>query len=154
MIIQNENDMMQIANDLGEYVLKNINKNYVIHLRGDLGAGKTTFVKGFMQGMKFPELVNSPTFSLIERIELERHYVFHVDLYRIDNKAELFDLDLHEESSMDKPSIHLIEWPEKGSEVILDPDIQIEFEMMDNPDHREVFFKDFSGQLGNNLDIE
>ena len=98
--------MMATAGDLGKVMLDQVDENYVIFLEGDLGAGKTTFVKGFMKGMNFEEVVNSPTFSLIERIELQKHYIFHVDLYRINNKSELFELDLHEESYLDKPSIH------------------------------------------------
>ena len=106
MNIKSENEMMATAGDLGKVMLDQVDENYVIFLEGDLGAGKTTFVKGFMKGMNFEEVVNSPTFSLIERIELQKHYIFHVDLYRINNKSELFELDLHEESYLDKPSIH------------------------------------------------
>jgi len=104
-----------------------------------------------MKGMEFKEVVNSPTFSLIERIDLEKHYVFHIDLYRINNKSELFELDLHEEAYLDKPSIHLIEWPQKGEDVILSPDLKINFKRVKNPNHREIFFEDFSNKLGNNL---
>ena len=125
MNIQSENEMMATAGDLGKVMLDQVDENYVIFLEGDLGAGKTTFVKGFMKGMNFEEVVNSPTFSLIERIELQKHYIFHVDLYRINNKSELFELDLHEESYLDKPSIHLIEWPQKGEDIILSPDLRI-----------------------------
>ena len=96
MNIKSENEMMATARDLGKVVRDQVYENYVIFLEGDLGAGKTTFVKGFMKGMEFKEVVNSPTFSLIERIDLEKHYVFHIDLYRINNKSELFELDLHE----------------------------------------------------------
>jgi ATPase, YjeE family len=138
--IQSENEMMATAGDLGKVMLDQVDENYVIFLEGDLGAGKTTFVKGFMKGMNFEEVVNSPTFSLIERIELQKHYIFHVDLYRINNKSELFELDLHEESYLDKPSIHLIEWPQKGEDIILSPDLRIKFKTLENPNHREIFF--------------
>tara|TARA_B100001029_G_C14971689_1_gene400627 strand:- start:235 stop:699 length:465 start_codon:yes stop_codon:yes gene_type:complete len=151
MNIQSENEMMATAGDLGKIVSDQVDENYVIFLEGDLGAGKTTFVKGFMKGMEFEEVVNSPTFSLIERIELQKHYVFHVDLYRINRKSELFELDLHEESYLDKPSIHLIEWPQKGEGIILSPDLKIKFKTLVNPNHREIFFEDFSNKLGNNL---
>jgi tRNA threonylcarbamoyladenosine biosynthesis protein TsaE len=123
----------------------------MIFLEGDLGAGKTTFVKGFMKGMEFQEVVNSPTFSLIELIELDTHYVFHVDLYRINRKNELYELDLHEETDLDKPSVHLIEWPEKGKGVIIPPDLKIAFKTLDNPNQRDIFFEDFSHKLGNDL---
>ena len=139
MIIQSENEMMSTAGDLGKVMLDQVDENYVIFLEGDLGAGKTTFVKGFMKGMNFEEVVNSPTFSLIERIELQKHYIFHVDLYRINNKSEIFELDLHEESYLDKPSIHLIEWPQKGEDIILSPDLRIKFKTLENPNHRGSF---------------
>ena len=151
MNIQSENEMMATAGDLGKVMLDQVDENYVIFLEGDLGAGKTTFVKGFMKGMNFEEVVNSPTFSLIERIELQKHYIFHVDLYRINNKSELFELDLHEESYLDKPSIHLIEWPQKGEDIILSPDLRIKFKTLETPNHREIFFEDFSNKLKNNL---
>ena len=151
MNIQSENEMMATAGDLGKVMLDQLDENYVIFLEGDLGAGKTTFVKGFMKGMNFEEVVNSPTFSLIERIELQKHYIFHVDLYRINNKSELFELDLHEESYLDKPSIHLIEWPQKGEDIILSPDLRIKFKTLENPNHREIFFEDLSNKLKNNL---
>ena len=143
--------MMATAGDLGKVMLDQVDENYVIFLEGDLGAGKTTFVKGFMKGMNFEEVVNSPTFSLIERIELQKHYIFHVDLYRINNKSEIFELDLHEESYLDKPSIHLIEWPQKGEDIILSPDLRIKFKTLENPNHREIFFEDLSNKLKNNL---
>ena len=151
MIIESENRMKAIGKDLGRHVKNEILENYVIFLEGDLGAGKTTFVKGFMKGMGFEEVVNSPTFSLIELIELDTHYAFHVDLYRINRKNELYELDLHEETDLDKPSVHLIEWPEKGKGVILPPDLKIEFQTLDNPNQRDIFFEDFSHKLGNNL---
>ena len=151
MIIESENRMIAVGEDLGRHVKSEILENYMIFLEGDLGAGKTTFVKGFMKGMEFQEVVNSPTFSLIELIELDTHYVFHVDLYRINRKNELYELDLHEETDLDKPSVHLIEWPEKGKGVIIPPDLKIAFKTLDNPNQRDIFFEDFSHKLGNNL---
>jgi len=151
MIIESENRMMAIGEDLGRHVKSEILENYVIFLEGNLGAGKTTFVKGFMKGMGFKEIVNSPTFSLIELIELDTHYVFHVDLYRINRKNELYELDLHEETDLDKPSVHLIEWPEKGKGVIIPPDLKIAFQTLDNPNQRDIFFENISHKLGNNL---
>ena len=151
MIIESENRMMAIGEDLGRHVKSEILENYVIFLEGNLGAGKTTFVKGFMRGMGFKEIVNSPTFSLIELIELDTHYVFHVDLYRINRKNELYELDLHEETDLDKPSVHLIEWPEKGKGVIIPPDLKIAFQTLDNPNQRDIFFENISHKLGNNL---
>ena len=151
MIIESENRMMAVGEDLGRHVKSEILENYVIFLEGDLGAGKTTFVKGFMKGMEFQEVVNIPTFSLIELIELDTHYVFHVDLYRINRKNELYELDLHEETDLDKPSVHLIEWPEKGKGVIIPPDLKIAFQTLDNPNQRDIFFENISHKLGNNL---
>ena len=66
----------------------------VIALVGDLGAGKTTFVKGLAVGMGFAALVTSPTFTLVHIYEGARAVLFHVDLYRLDDDSQLLDVGL------------------------------------------------------------
>ena len=82
----------------------------VVALFGDLGAGKTTLTRGILRGLGHDGEVASPTFSIVQPYEELRVPVWHVDLYRIEDPAELEELaldDAHEHSAL------LIEWPER-----------------------------------------
>lgn len=83
----------------------------IILLEGNLGAGKSTFARAFIQAL-FGEETNvpSPTFTLVQLYENETHKVAHFDLYRIEDEEELFEIGLPEYIST---HTCLIEWPEK-----------------------------------------
>lgn len=98
----------------------------VVHLRGELGAGKTTFARALLQAMGVGERVKSPTYSLLERYQVNGRDAFHLDLYRIADAGELEWLGLDE---LDAPeSIVLVEWPERGRSALPKPDLEITFE--------------------------
>lgn len=89
----------------------------IICLHGDLGAGKTAFVKGFAEGIGAnPDLVNSPTFTLIHEYRDGRIPLFHFDAYRIKSAKEA--LDIGTEDYFFGDGICLVEWPEKMEELI------------------------------------
>ncbi|NRB71060.1 MAG: tRNA (adenosine(37)-N6)-threonylcarbamoyltransferase complex ATPase subunit type 1 TsaE [Xanthomonadales bacterium] len=95
----------------------------VVFLEGDLGAGKTTFVRALIQGLGHPGRVKSPTYGLLEHYELGAMEVLHLDLYRIGDPGELEYLgisDLHDERSL-----LLIEWPERGEGALPAPDLSL-----------------------------
>jgi len=149
MIIKSENEMIKLAYKSGDQLSKSIKENLVIYLSGDLGSGKTTFTKGLIRGLGFDGLVTSPTFSLVERIETNLFLILHIDLYRLDRAEEIIELELHEEPKYSKPSIMIIEWPEKGHGLILPPDIEISFEINKIKDERQIDLKDSANKLGN-----
>ena len=153
MIIKGENEMINLAYRSGIQLAKSIEQNIVIYLSGDLGSGKTTFTKGLIRGLGFEGLVTSPTFSIVETIETELFLIFHIDLYRLERAQEVIELGLHEEPNYKKPSIIIIEWPEKGHHLILPPDIKISFENTKIKDERQIELKDDTNKLGNTFNI-
>jgi tRNA threonylcarbamoyladenosine biosynthesis protein TsaE len=84
----------------------------VIYLRGDLGAGKTTLVRGFLHALGHAGAVRSPTYSLMEPYRVGGREVLHLDLYRLMGAAELEYLGLRELE--DPQRVWLVEWPERG----------------------------------------
>jgi tRNA threonylcarbamoyladenosine biosynthesis protein TsaE len=125
MKIKSEEEMIELGKTIAEQINLSKYDSLVIYLKGNLGAGKTTFAKGFVKGMDFNELVTSPTYNLIETIETNNFIIYHVDLYRIESLNQILELELHEKPIIDKPYIYLIEWPENGEDYILSADLII-----------------------------
>ena len=93
----------------------------VVFLRGELGAGKTTLVRGILRALGFRGAVKSPTYTLLEPYDDYR--VHHFDFYRIGDSQELDFIGVDEH--MDEVSIKIIEWPERAGERLPVPDIDI-----------------------------
>jgi tRNA threonylcarbamoyladenosine biosynthesis protein TsaE len=97
----------------------------VIYLRGDLGAGKTTFARAYIQSLGFPGYVKSPSYGLLETYEAGGQEILHLDLYRIEDPEELEYLALRDLFGED--SVLLVEWPDRGKHHLPGPDLVLEF---------------------------
>ncbi len=95
----------------------------VVFLSGDLGAGKTTLARGILNGMGHRGAVPSPTYTLVEHYPLPGRDVYHVDLYRLEDPAELEMTGLRD--LLDGASILLVEWPQRGGGLMPIPDFQV-----------------------------
>ena len=98
-------------------------------LNGQMASGKTTFIKGLLMGMEYNDMVNSPTFTLINEYHAI-HKVIHIDCYREDDINRWLDLGIFEYFSSD--SIVLIEWPEIISDILPETTKYINFEVLEN----------------------
>jgi tRNA threonylcarbamoyladenosine biosynthesis protein TsaE len=121
---------------LGEKIGRNIDSNTVITLSGELGSGKTSFVQGLARGLDVSEnyYITSPTYSIIHEYT-GRIPLFHIDLYRIREKDEIFETGLYE--MLDRDGIFAIEWPELITDDLPSDYIAICFEFADD-DSRKI----------------
>jgi tRNA threonylcarbamoyladenosine biosynthesis protein TsaE len=114
---------------LGAQLAPSLRDARIVLLRGDLGAGKTTLVKGIAEAFQAAaqDDVTSPTFTLVHEYRGPERTLYHIDLYRIDTERELATLGL-EDISNEEGSLLLIEWGEKFERLLQLRDIEIVLE--------------------------
>ncbi|HLQ26436.1 MAG TPA: tRNA (adenosine(37)-N6)-threonylcarbamoyltransferase complex ATPase subunit type 1 TsaE [Acidiferrobacterales bacterium] len=108
---------------LGARLAAGLRAGSVIFLRGELGAGKTTLVRGLLHGLGHQGAVKSPTYTLIEPYFLPGHAIFHFDLYRLKHPEELEFLGLRD--YLQAQGVCLIEWPERGEGFLPPADVDV-----------------------------
>jgi tRNA threonylcarbamoyladenosine biosynthesis protein TsaE len=115
---------------LGRKLARKLIPPKIVLLRGDLGAGKTTLVKGIAEGFHAAaqEDVTSPTFTLVHEYRGPEASLFHIDLYRVDTPRQLETLGL--DDLMDENSVLLIEWGEKFPRFERERDVEIALERL------------------------
>jgi len=120
----------------GRTLAANFAPPLLILLRGDLGAGKTTLVKGIAEGFAAASAddVTSPTFTLVHEYRGPRAALYHIDLYRVDTDRELETLGLDDLTGPE--SILLIEWGEKFPRFVRERDVEIALERVAENERR------------------
>jgi tRNA threonylcarbamoyladenosine biosynthesis protein TsaE len=108
---------------LGARLAADLRIGSVIFLRGELGAGKTTLVRGLLRGLGHEGAVKSPTYTLIEPYFLPTHAIFHFDLYRLKHPEELEFLGVRD--YLQAQGVYLIEWPERGEGFLPPADVDV-----------------------------
>jgi len=94
-----------------------------IYLDGELGAGKTTLVRGVLRGLGYAGKVKSPTYTLVELYTVSSLYLYHFDFYRFADPREWVDAGFREHFNPD--TVCFVEWPEKAGEFLPTPDVRI-----------------------------
>ena len=134
MILSSENEMLAFAAQIAQQV---DHSRVIIFLQGPLGAGKTTFARGFLRALGFQGKVKSPSYTLVESYDVAGKKIFHFDFYRLNRAEELRDIGIEEYFS--EAAISLVEWPEKGFPYLPEPDWVITITIHDKG--RWVVFK-------------
>ena len=103
----------------GHYFSQELEAKSIILLKGKIGAGKTSLVKGIAEGLQIKENITSPTFALSHHYNSGKLPLIHMDLYRLDDTSSAQELFLEEEEELEQNNgIMVIEWPEKITSIV------------------------------------
>ena len=113
-----DNDATEV---LGQALARTRPAAAVVHLQGDLGAGKSTLARALLRTLGVAGAIRSPTYTLVERYPVEGGEAWHLDLYRIGDAGELEFLGLDEGAAV----LWLVEWPERGAAALPAADLHV-----------------------------
>ncbi len=131
---RNENDTLELAQNIESEKFPNM----VICLNGELGTGKTVFVKGFAQALGLTETITSPTFNIVKEYEMGELPLYHMDVYRLDEKKDTIGiLDYFH-----KGGVTIIEWADLLNDELPEERLEIEFRFVDE-NTRVLVFKPY-----------
>ena len=121
----------KVAGDFIQYISESDLQSNIFAFYGKMGAGKTTFIKAICKVLGVKDIVNSPTFTIINEYRSSRGFpIYHFDFYRINRLQEAFDIGT--EDYFAGNGLCLIEWPEKIAEIL--PEDHIKVTITTNPD--------------------
>jgi tRNA threonylcarbamoyladenosine biosynthesis protein TsaE len=119
----------QATLDFGARLAHALQPGAKLYLSGDLGAGKTTLVRGVLRALGMQGKVKSPTYALVELYKLSKLDLYHFDFYRFNDPAEWVDAGLRE--LFTDAAVIMVEWPERAIELLPAPDIAIAINQRD-----------------------
>ena len=132
-----EEDTLELAENIESEKIPGM----VICLNGELGSGKTVFVKGFAKALGIQETITSPTFSLVKEYHDGEMPLFHMDVYRMEDSKENFGLDDY----LNQEGICIIEWPEMIEEQLPEERLDVKIKVIDD-DVRVFVFTPYGEQ--------
>ena len=121
---------------LGARLARALEPGAVVAFTGDLGAGKTAFVRGLARGLGIPDRVTSPTFTIVNEYEGGRLPLFHFDLYRLGCADELFDIGW--EDYLARGGVCAVEWSERMEELLEPGTIRVDLRRGEDEDRRVI----------------
>src|SRR5205814_3474405 len=130
--------------ELGAALAPCLEPGLTIYLRGELGAGKTTLVRGILRAFGHEGPVRSPTYALVEVYELSRLHLHHFDFYRFRDPREWIDAGFRE--SFNGRTVSLIEWPERAAGALLPADLEVALELHGEGRSAELTSRSLKGQ--------
>lgn len=125
LTIPNEQAMLA----LGAKIAMACQNPTTIFLKGQLGAGKTTFTRGFLRGLGYEGHVKSPTYTLVESYQFDHRTLYHFDFYRLRDPVELEYIGIQDYFAAN--AICLIEWPDYGAGMLPSPDLLCDIELIE-----------------------
>jgi tRNA threonylcarbamoyladenosine biosynthesis protein TsaE len=131
--------------EIGARLAKKLTPHTVVALYGDLGAGKTTFIQGFVASLGYKKRVSSPTFIVVRPYYLENsklETIYHIDLYRLEKTTDLKTIGI-EEFLQDPKGVSVIEWPEKIEHLLPKEAIKIKIEKLSENERKITTSLDF-----------
>lgn len=124
--LKNETEMIQFGN----YCAERLPNRCVCFLRGDLGAGKTTWMKGVLKGLGSQEILRSPTYPIVQNYRIDDKTVVHFDLYRLTGADDFEESGLGDE--VDSADYLFVEWPKRARSQLPAPDFELIFQIGTN----------------------
>ncbi len=146
VFVENEQQTIEFAKKLAGY----LKPGMTILLKGDLGAGKTTFTKGLGEGLEIKRIIKSPTYTIVREYTDGRMPLYHVDLYRLDEN-DVPELGLEE--YFDGDGLSVVEWPSVAPDDL--PEDRLEIQLtppLDTPEKREITLHAVGERYQNILD--
>ena len=129
---------------LGAALASSLEPGLTIYLRGELGAGKTTVIRGLLRALGWQGPVRSPTYALVEVYAISRLDLHHFDFYRFHDPREWIDAGFRE--SFNGRTVSLIEWPERAGGLLPPADVEIDLEFHEAGRNAALTSKSIRGQ--------
>ena len=121
---------------LGQALAEHLGPGAVVAFTGDLGAGKTAFVRGLARGLGIPDRVTSPTFTIVNEYEGGRLPLFHFDMYRLASSEELFDIGW--EDYLARGGVCAVEWSENIADALEGDLVRVDLRRGDGENERII----------------